>query len=74
MTSRDYTIFSVLYTAAIFGFACLMQWASFMESFRDWCNQHDNVTGMILVGMCLPLAYLMYAGTKAWQHEKHLEN
>ena len=74
MTSRDYTIFAFIYTGIIFGFACLMQWAPFMESFRNWCNQHDNVTGLILVGMCLPMAYLMYAGTKAWQHEKQTEN
>ena len=70
MTSREYTVASFLYAGLIFGFACIMQWASFMQPFRDWCNDNDTATGLIMIALILPLGFLFHGGMKAYQYER----
>ena len=74
MTSRDYTIVSIIYVGIVFGFACLMQWAPFMRPFVVWCWHHDTATLFIIIGILMPMMFLLIGGAKEWQREQSGRN
>ena len=69
MTHRDYTHITIAWTLIVFAFACLMEWAPFMLPFRSWCDQHDNLTGLIILAILTPFAIAIILEMRAYSRK-----